>query len=128
MLRFAGQKWVLAGVLLGFLASAAQAKGPTATDPTAPIALADLPVQGVQVHALVMQGGPFAYDKDGSVFGNRERLLPSQKRGYYREYTVPTPGASNRGARRLVCGGPPKTPDACFYTADHYASFRRIAP
>ena len=128
MLRFAGQKWVLAGVLLGFLALVAQAKGPTAADPTAPIALADLPVQGVQVHALVMQGGPFAYDKDGSVFGNRERLLPSQKRGYYREYTVPTPGASNRGARRLVCGGPPKTPDACFYTADHYASFRRIAP
>ncbi|MEY3145193.1 MAG: hypothetical protein RL342_864 [Pseudomonadota bacterium] len=128
MLRFAGQKWVLAGVLLGFLALGAQAKGPTAADPTAPIALADLPVQGVQVHALVMQGGPFAYDKDGSVFGNRERLLPSQKRGYYREYTVPTPGASNRGARRLVCGGPPKTPDACFYTADHYASFRRIAP
>jgi ribonuclease T1 len=128
MLRFAVQKWVLAGVLLGFLALGAQAKGPTAADPTAPIALADLPVQGVQVHALVMQGGPFAYDKDGSVFGNRERLLPSQKRGYYREYTVPTPGASNRGARRLVCGGPPKTPDACFYTADHYASFRRIAP
>ena len=128
MLRFAGQKWVLAGVLLGFLALGAQAKGPTSADPTAPIALADLPVQGVQVHALVMQGGPFAYDKDGSVFGNRERLLPSQKRGYYREYTVPTPGASNRGARRLVCGGPPKTPDACFYTADHYASFRRIAP
>jgi ribonuclease T1 len=128
MLRFAGQKWVLAGVLLGFLALGAQAKGPTAADPTAPIALADLPVQGVQVHALVMQGGPFAHDKDGSVFGNRERLLPSQKRGYYREYTVPTPGASNRGARRLVCGGPPKTPDACFYTADHYASFRRIAP
>jgi ribonuclease T1 len=128
MLRFAGQKWVLAGVLLGFLALGAQAKGPAAADPTAPIALADLPVQGVQVHALVMQGGPFSYDKDGSVFGNRERLLPSQKRGYYREYTVPTPGASNRGARRLVCGGPPKTPDACFYTADHYASFRRIAP
>ena len=128
MLRFVVQKWVLTGVLLVFLALGAQAKGPTAADPTAPIALADLPVQGVQVHALVMQGGPFAYDKDGSVFGNRERLLPSQKRGYYREYTVPTPGARNRGARRLVCGGPPKTPDACFYTADHYASFRRIAP
>ena len=128
MLRFVVQKWVLTGVLLVFLALGAQAKGPTAADPTAPIALADLPVQVVQVHALVMQGGPFAYDKDGSVFGNRERLLPSQKRGYYREYTVPTPGARNRGARRLVCGGPPKTPDACFYTADHYASFRRIAP
>lgn len=128
MLCFAGKKWVITGALLGLLILGVQAKGPAAADPTAPIALADLPVQGAQVHGLVMQGGPFAHDKDGSVFGNRERLLPSQKRGYYREYTVPTPGASNRGARRIVCGGPPKTPDACFYTSDHYASFRRIAP
>ena len=62
------------------------------------------------------------------MFGNRERLLPAQKRGFYREYTVKTPGARNRGARRIVCGGAPKTPDVCFYTADHYASFRRIVP
>jgi ribonuclease T1 len=74
-------------------------------------------------------GRPFPYEKDGIVFGNRERLLPRQSRGYYREYTVPTPGARDRGARRLVCGGrQPRNPDACFYTDDHYASFRRVLP
>jgi len=62
------------------------------------------------------------------VFGNRERLLPGQKRGYYREYTVRTPGSRNRGVRRIVCGGPSTTPVACFYSADHYASFRKIVP
>jgi ribonuclease T1 len=77
----------------------------------------------------VRSGGPFPYEKDGIVFGNRERLLPRQSRGYYREYTVPTPGARDRGARRLVCGGrQPRNPDACFYTDDHYASFRRVLP
>jgi ribonuclease T1 len=75
-----------------------------------------------------LQGGPFAYEKDGSVFGNREQLLPAHKRGYYREYTVPTPGAKNRGKRRIVCGGQAKAPDVCYYTADHYASFRKIGP
>jgi ribonuclease T1 len=64
---------------------------------------------------------------DGTVFGNRERLLPDQTRGYYREYTVPTPGLNHRGARRIVCGGSqPRAPRACYYTADHYASFKRI--
>lgn len=73
------------------------------------------------------QGGPFPYSKDGSVFGNRERQLPARTRGYYREYTVRTPGSRDRGARRIVCGGAaPKAPDACFYTDDHYTSFRRI--
>jgi ribonuclease T1 len=63
------------------------------------------------------------------VFGNRERLLPLQARGYYREYTVRTPGSRDRGARRIVCGGrQPREPDACFYTEDHYASFKRITP
>lgn len=93
------------------------------------VALAALPREAQSTHRLVLAGGPFPYDKDGSVFGNRERLLPAKARGYYREYTVRTPGARNRGARRLVCGGkPPTTPDACFYTDDHYASFKRIAP
>ena len=74
-----------------------------------------------------MSGGPFPYEKDGTVFGNRERLLPANPRGYYREYTVAAPGARNRGARRIVCGGrQPTQPDACYYTADHYASFSRI--
>jgi ribonuclease T1 len=75
-----------------------------------------------------LAGGPFPFNRDGQVFGNRERILPRHPRGYYREYTVPKPGASNRGARRIVCGGqPPNRPEACYYTRDHYANFRRIA-
>jgi guanyl-specific ribonuclease Sa len=86
-----------------------------------------LPEQAQQVLVSVAAGGPFLYEKDGTTFGNRERLLPSNKRGYYREYTVPTPGVSHRGARRVVCGGvQPRLPDACYYTHDHYASFRLI--
>lgn len=93
----------------------------------ASVPLSGLPVQGRQVMDQIYRGGPFAYDKDGTVFGNRERLLPTAKRGYYREYTVPTPGVNHRGARRIVCGGlEPKRPDACYYSADHYASFRQI--
>ena len=90
------------------------------------VKLAELPPQGRDTYALILKGGPFPYQKDGSVFGNREGLLPQHKRGYYLEYTVATPGAKNRGARRLVCGGHARTPDACYYTSDHYASFRRI--
>ena len=93
----------------------------------ASITLTGLPSQGQAVMDQIRQGGPFRYEKDGTVFGNRERLLPSAKRGYYREYTVPTPGLSHRGARRIVCGGQkPRTPDACYYTEDHYSSFRLI--
>jgi len=91
-----------------------------------PIALAELPREGRETYALIREGGPFPHEKDGVVFGNRERLLPVHKRGYYREYTVRTPGSRNRGARRIVCGGKPRTPDACYYTGDHYASFREI--
>jgi ribonuclease T1 len=90
------------------------------------VVLASLPPEAREVYALIRKGGPFRYDRDGVVFGNRERLLPAKSRGYYREYTVPTPGAKNRGARRIVCGGEPRVPDACYYTADHYQSFRRI--
>ena len=98
------------------------ARGP---EPAQAVALTALPVEAAATHRLVLAGGPFPYEKDGSVFGNRERLLPSQVRGYYREYTVPTPQSRDRGARRIVCGGP--LPDACYYTDDHYASFRLIA-
>lgn len=99
-----------------------------AEDKLSSIALADLPPQGRATHDKIMQGGPFAYDKDGSVFGNRERQLPTAKRGYYREYTVKSPGSRTRGARRIVCGGKIEKPDACFYTDDHYATFRKIVP
>jgi ribonuclease T1 len=96
---------------------------------TRTVSLADLPLQARQTHQLILQGGPFPYAKDGTVFGNRERLLAKQPRGYYREYTVKTPGSRDRGARRIVCGGtPPTQPQACYYTADHYASFNRIVP
>ena len=102
-----------------------------AREPVAPlaatVALAELPAEAQLVHAAIRTGGPFAYSKDGSVFGNRERSLPLQTKGYYREYTVKTPGATDRGARRIVCGGTvPVAPTACYYTADHYSSFKRI--
>lgn len=109
------------------------AKGPLLEAPGAQsaeaITKAQLPPQGRTVLALIASGGPFKHDKDGTVFGNRERLLPAKTRGYYREYTVRTPGERTRGARRIVCGGvQPTVPDVCYYTADHYASFQKIAP
>ncbi|HPW84542.1 MAG TPA: ribonuclease domain-containing protein [Rhodoferax sp.] len=94
----------------------------------ATVTVDQLPVQGRETYQRIQQGGPFPYEKDGMVFGNRERLLPPEKRGYYREYTVKTPRSRDRGARRIVCGGPATTPEACYYTADHYASFRKIVP
>lgn len=94
---------------------------------TGTISVAELPQQGQRVYALIASGGPFEHDKDGVVFGNRERQLPAYKRGYYREYTVKTKGLRNRGAKRIVCGGlQVQRPDACYYTEDHYASFRKI--
>jgi ribonuclease T1 len=99
---------------------------PAPVDALATVAAADLPPQGRQTLQLIHDGGPFPYSKDGTVFGNRERLLPAKQRGYYLEYTVKTPGSRDRGARRIVCGGQPRTPDACYYTGDHYASFKRI--
>jgi len=117
--------------LVGFLAAAAigagsaWAKGP---EPASVVQVTALPAEAQQTVRLIRSGGPFPYPKDGIVFGNNERLLPGKARGYYHEYTVPTPGSHDRGARRVVCGGAqPKSPDVCYYTADHYASFRRIA-
>jgi ribonuclease T1 len=94
---------------------------------SAPIALQELPIEGQETYRLILQGGPVRYEKDGVVFGNRERQLPRADRGYYREYTVRTPGEKSRGARRIVCGGEkPSLPKQCYYTQDHYASFREI--
>jgi ribonuclease T1 len=111
------------------LVNGAQAKGLEPQSAGAVVALAALPAQAQQTHRLILNAGPFPYEKDGTVFGNRERLLPAKPRGFYREYTVRTPGAKTRGARRIVCGGnPPSAPEVCYYTADHYASFQRIVP
>ncbi|HEY0201498.1 MAG TPA: ribonuclease domain-containing protein, partial [Burkholderiaceae bacterium] len=82
--------------------------------------------QGRDTYRLIQQGGPFPFEKDGTVFGNRERLLPKHKRGYYREYTVKMPGYRDRGPHRIICGGQRVLPHACYYTADHYASYRLI--
>lgn len=122
---------VLSAVLATSLSTMlVQARTPSSVLPgsaVASVAYTGLPPQGQEVMEQIRQGGPFRYEKDGTVFGNRERLLPGQRRGYYREYTVPTPGLRHRGAKRIVCGGQqPRSPDACYYTEDHYSSFRLI--
>jgi ribonuclease T1 len=88
----------------------------------ATVAVGELPQEAIATLGLIDKGGPFPYEKDGSTFGNLERLLPQRERGYYREYTVPTPGSRDRGARRLVAG---QAGDV-YYTADHYESFRQV--
>lgn len=84
--------------------------------------LSELPAEARATIALIRKGGPFPYDRDGVTFGNRERLLPARERGWYREYTVKTPGERTRGARRIVAG----RDGTLYYTDDHYRSFRRI--
>ncbi len=106
----------------------------TSTAPAADVAVARptetspypdfLPREAHATLRLIARGGPFPYRQDGAVFGNRERRLPSMPRGYYREYTVDTPGLNHRGARRIVTGGQP--PAVYYYTDDHYDSFRRF--
>lgn len=132
---------LLAGLLIAAAATGAARESPRISE----IRIAELPREARETLQLIKQGGPFPYARDGSVFGNRERLLPLRERGHYREYTVKTPGARDRGARRIVaggCDGPPApaakagrnqqhfvAPCAAgeyYYTDDHYASFRRI--
>ena len=86
------------------------------------VVLTELPAEVRNTLHAIKQGGPFAYERDGVVFKNYERVLPIQPRSYYHEYTVKTPGAHNRGTRRIVCGPLPE----CYYTADHYQTFKRI--
>jgi ribonuclease T1 len=124
--KFALTSFLVAATICSPLAQARTRADRPAESSPATIRVAELPREGRQTYELIRQGGPFRYDKDGAVFGNRERSLPAEKRGFYREYTVPTPGSRDRGARRIVCGGPIRTPHACYYTADHYASFRMI--
>ena len=123
--------FLASGLTLGLIGAGTglvHAKGPLPDKAMQTIAVAQLPAQGQDMMKLIFAGGPFKFDKDGTVFGNRERILPAQNRGFYREYTVKTPGERTRGARRIVCGGlKAALPEACYYTDDHYASFRKIA-
>ena len=125
-LRTAG----LALLMAGAAAFGAVARTPPPSPQAAIVVVtrAELPREALVVEQAILRGGPFRHAKDGIVFGNRERLLPARAHGYWREYTVETPGARDRGARRIVCGGErPSAPESCYYTSDHYASFRRIA-
>ena len=106
-------------ILIGAVTLWQQRAGPGLTG-------AQLPAEALATVELIRQGGPFPHRQDGTTFGNREGLLPEAGRGYYREYTVPTPGARDRGARRIVTGGAP--PSVWYYTNDHYRSFRPFDP
>jgi ribonuclease T1 len=92
----------------------------------ADISVDDLPPQAVHTLELIRSNGPFPFDRDGIVFGNREHALPGKPRGYYREYTVKTPGVRSRGTTRIVCGADQPSARECYYSDDHYRTFRRI--
>ena len=115
-----------AAALVLLLLSAAGVSPPAAARSadslTAAVELAELPAEARRTLQLIRDGGPFPYARDGVVFGNFERRLPLRERGYYREYTVPTPGLRHRGARRIVAG----RAGELYYTEDHYRTFRRI--
>jgi ribonuclease T1 len=97
-------------------------KGPAPSREPADVPYSYLPPEAKYTISLIRKGGPFPYAKDGAVFGNREAILPRQNRGYYREYTVKTPGERTRGARRFIWG----RGGEFYYTADHYNHFRRV--
>lgn len=107
---------------------ASQQTSPTSPSPREATLPDFLPSEAHQTLDLILRGGPFPHRQDGAIFGNREKHLPSQPRGHYREYTVRTPGERDRGARRIITGGDP--PREFWYTADHYQTFRRfeVAP
>jgi ribonuclease T1 len=112
---------------LALIAASLLSPGPVLAREPAPaklpeIAVAELPAEARETLQLIERGGPFPYKRDGATFGNRERRLPVRNHGYYREYTVTTPGARDRGARRIVSG----RPGEYYFTDDHYASFKRI--
>jgi len=108
----------LAWAALALPVSAQRAPLPAVVD----VSIAELPPEARETIVLIRKRGPFPYAKDGAVFGNREGVLPKEKRGYYREYTVKTPGERTRGARRIVVG----KGGELYYTDDHYNHFRRI--
>src|SRR5690554_5700689 len=127
--------WLIAGLVLlgswqvlqrdeGRLQPAFDSGRAAAAKAHADPALRFLPAEAHATIALIDRGGPYPYRQDGTVFQNRQRLLPQRPRGHYREFTVDTPGLAHRGARRIVTGGDP--PGEWYYTDDHYNSFRRF--
>jgi ribonuclease T1 len=112
---------LLAAAALAFIPAASAQKAPPAREDSV-ISYSQLPAEARTTIALIRKGGPFPYAKDGVVFGNREGILPRQVRGYYREYTVKTPGVRTRGARRIIWG----KGGEFYYTDDHYNHFRRV--
>jgi len=124
--RTLGQRplWCIALFLSLTLPAAAVCEGHEASGGVSSelIAAAQLPLEARHTLHLIDQGGPFAYSKDGIVFGNREGRLPRKPYGYYHEYTVPTPGSHDRGVRRIITGKAAER----YYTDNHYRSFKRI--
>ncbi|MCX4809651.1 ribonuclease N [Streptomyces sp. NBC_01239] len=120
LLRFVSR--VLLVFLAVLLPVGCSSTATTGAGTTATVELSRLPAEARRTVALIDQGGPFPYAKDGVVFGNYEKLLPRQKRGFYHEYTVSTPGSRDRGARRIVTG----QDGEIYYTDDHYKSFRTV--
>jgi ribonuclease T1 len=116
------------GALVGATLLFAALAGTARESPRSAVTTSTLPAEARTTLDRIRTGGPFPYPRDGVVFSNREHLLPAKARGYYREYTVPTPGVKTRGARRIVCGGAVATLSECYYSDDHYQSFRNIQP
>lgn len=113
-----------AGLLLWLLLANVSALGanPATQDGLPVVTLAELPVEALTTLQHIKRGNPYVYQRDGMIFRNFERILPQKPRDYYHEYTVKTPGINHRGARRIVCGPWPE----CYYTADHYQTFKRL--
>jgi ribonuclease T1 len=118
----------LATVAIVVVAGSGVAHARSTPDTLPDVALTTLPKEAQATLTLIARGGPFPYRRDGVVFGNREQRLPARARGYYHEYTVPTPASKTRGARRIICGGDVQSIAECYYTNDHYQTFRRIRP
>ncbi|TMH30969.1 MAG: ribonuclease [Betaproteobacteria bacterium] len=115
----------VAWAMLTMLLAAGMAPGQSVADSPEVVAAALSP-EARHTLELIASGGPYPYQRDGVVFGNREQRLPLHARGYYHEYTVTTPGVRTRGTRRIICGGTLRSLAECYYTDDHYESFRRI--
>ena len=111
-----------AALAVAFMPLAHAQKGPSSAREIGDVPYSYLPPEAKVTISLIRKGGPFPYAKDGAIFGNREGILPRQNRGYYREYTVKTPGERTRGARRIIWG----KSGEFYYTEDHYNHFRRV--